>query len=98
MHVWDLATGARLETWRRAIYPDLDYQIGDISPDNCWCLTIGPDGTGVLRDIVRGREVDPHLDARQPYGIAFFADSKLFGRETRNSLSVRTAKLCRFER
>jgi hypothetical protein len=78
LHVWDLASGARVETWRRAIFPDRDYQIGAISPDDRWCLTIGPDGTGIFRDIVRGREVDPHLDARQPYGIAFSADSKLF--------------------
>ena len=78
LHVWDLASGARLETWRRAIYPDHDYQPGAISPDNRWCLTIGPDGTGIFRDIVRGREVDPHLDAKQPHDIAFSADSKLF--------------------
>ena len=66
MHVWDLASGARLETWRRAIYPDRDYQIGAISPDDRWCLTIGPDGAGVFRDIVRRLDVDPHLDARRP--------------------------------
>jgi serine/threonine protein kinase/WD40 repeat protein len=78
MHVWDLASGARLETWRRAIYPDRDYQIGGISPDNRWCLTMGPDGTGVYRDIVRRLDVDPHLDAREAAGIAFSADSKLF--------------------
>jgi WD40 repeat protein len=78
MHVWDLASGARLETWRRAIYPDRDYQIGTISPDDRWCLTIGPDGTGIFRDIVRGREVDAHLNARRSYDIEFSADSKLF--------------------
>jgi WD40 repeat protein len=78
MHVWDLTSGAPLETWRRAIYPDRDYQIGGISPDNRWCLTIGPDGTGVFRDIVRRLDVDPHLDAREAAGIAFSADSKFF--------------------
>jgi WD40 repeat protein len=67
-----------LETWPRATYLDRDYQHGAISPDNRWCLTIGRDGTGIIRDILRGRDVDPHLEARDPFGIAFSADSKLF--------------------
>jgi WD40 repeat protein len=78
MHVWDLASGARSETWRRAIFTDRDYQIGNISPDNRWCLTIGPDGSGVFRDIVRRLDVDARLDARQPYNVVFSADSKFF--------------------
>jgi serine/threonine protein kinase/WD40 repeat protein len=77
MHVWDLTSGVRTEPWRRAIFPDRDFQPGAISPDDRWCLTIGRDGSGILRDIFGQRDVDPQLNAREPHGVAFSAKSSL---------------------
>jgi WD40 repeat protein len=78
MHVWDVPQNIRLETWRCARLPDRNDVVGDISPDGRSCLTIGLDGAAVLRDIAQGHEKDPHLDARNPFDVAYSADSRMF--------------------
>jgi WD40 repeat protein/serine/threonine protein kinase len=77
MQVWDVSSGARVENWHRAILPDRDNQIGAISPDDRWCLTLGFNAPGVLRDIHRGQDLYPQLVLKDPYDVRFSADSRL---------------------
>jgi WD40 repeat protein len=74
MQVWDLDSGAQVETWKRAVLLDEDYQQGAISPDGRWCFTIGFNTPGLLRDIRRGQDIDFPMDMKSPNNLAFSAE------------------------
>jgi serine/threonine protein kinase/WD40 repeat protein len=75
---WNLSTGLEIQTWPAPLNDAVSATAIAASPDGRWCVTMGSEGEGVIRNLVDKTSARLDLGVPETIAAAFSPDGKQF--------------------